>query len=168
MEVAEAQDLYLSQFERLTSTRGTADPSWLRALRQAALDRFRAQRFPTTRDEEFRATPVSAISERVFEAAFDGADPVVAIAEARAMYQVPGLTASELVFVNGRYSRELSSLRNLPDGVRVTTLAAALVNEPGLDRSAPQSAHQVRDAGLHGAQHGVPRAKRRSSSSPTT
>jgi Fe-S cluster assembly protein SufD len=132
MEVAEAQDLYLSQFDRLKTTRGTADPSWLRALRQAALDRFRAQRFPTTRDEEFRATPVSAISERVFASAFDGADPSVTIAEARAMFQVPGLTASELVFVNGRYSRELSSLRDLPDGVRVTTLAAALVNEPGL------------------------------------
>jgi len=58
MEVAEAQDLYLSQFERLTSVRGTAEPSWLRSLRRAALDRFRAQGFPTTRDEEFRATPV--------------------------------------------------------------------------------------------------------------
>jgi Fe-S cluster assembly protein SufD len=130
MEVAEAQDLYLNHFDRLERIR-QSDPSWLRELRRASLARFRAQQFPTTRDEDFRSTPVALASERTYEPAFDGLDPHVS-SEVRALATVPGLTASELVFVNGRYSHELSNLRALPDGVRVTSLAAALVSDGAL------------------------------------
>src|SRR5207249_3014559 len=38
--------------------------------------------------------------------------------------------AVRLVFVNGLYSRELSSVPALPDGVRVETLTAALESTP--------------------------------------
>jgi Fe-S cluster assembly protein SufD len=130
MAVAEAQDLYLTQFDRLDRARGATDPAWLRELRKAALVQFRAERFPTTRDEEFRFTPVSAIADRAFAPTFEGPEPLAAD-DARAMFEVPGLTANELVFVNGRFSRELSSLRTLPQGVRVTTLGDALTADPG-------------------------------------
>jgi Fe-S cluster assembly protein SufD len=132
MAVAEAHDLYLSHFDRLQQARGSIDPAWLRELRDAAFGRFRGQGFPTIRDEEFRSTPVAALVDRSFEPAFDTASAALASADARSLFYVPGLAASELVFVNGRYSRELSSLRTLPDGVRVTTFAAALANEPAL------------------------------------
>lgn len=132
MEVAEAQDLYLTHFDRLERTRGQAEPAWLRTLRQDALARFRAQGFPTVRDEEFRFTPVSAAADRAFEPAFDSPTRALTDAQIRPWFTVPGLTASELVFVNGRYSRELSSVRALPDGVRVTSLTAAVATEPAL------------------------------------
>jgi Fe-S cluster assembly protein SufD len=130
MAVAEAQDLYLTQFDRLDRARSATDPAWLRELRKAALVQFRAERFPTTRDEEFRFTPVFGIADRAFAAAFEGPEPV-AVDDARALFEVPGLTANELVFVNGRFSRELSSLRSLPKGVRVTSLGEALNGDPG-------------------------------------
>ncbi|MBI3990068.1 MAG: Fe-S cluster assembly protein SufD, partial [candidate division NC10 bacterium] len=42
-----------------------------------------------------------------------------------------GLAPIQLVFVNGHYSRELSSLRSLPEGVKVGSLAAILNADPG-------------------------------------
>ncbi len=66
MSVAEAQDLYLTQFDQLTRGQAANDPSWLRELRRGAIARFRAQGFPTTRDEEFRSTPVGPIADRAF------------------------------------------------------------------------------------------------------
>ena len=135
MAVAEAQDLYQTQFDRLDRARSATDPAWLRELRTAALVQFRAERFPTTRDEEFRFTPVAGIADRAFAPAFDGPTPVASVADARALFDVPGLTAHELVFVNGRYAPALSSLRSLPDGVRVTTLGEALTIDDAFVRS---------------------------------
>src|SRR6266567_429522 len=44
-------------------------------------------------------------------------------------YQVAGI-ASQLVFVNGRFVRELSLLGKLPDGVKVSSLAAEISSNP--------------------------------------
>jgi len=131
MTVAEAQDLYSSQFDRLQALRQT-EPAWLRELRVSAFDQFRREGFPTIRDEEFRFTPVAGIANRAFEPTFDGARSEPVAADLRAQVLVPGLQASEVLFANGRYSPELSSLRTLPKGVRVESLAHVLATEPEL------------------------------------
>jgi Fe-S cluster assembly protein SufD len=134
MTVAEAQDLYQTQFDRFTGSRAKADPAWLRELRSGALTRFKTQRFPTTRDEEFKFTPVGAIAQGAFEPAADAAVTADAstVATLRESFEIPGLIASELVFVNGVFSEALSHLHALPKGVRVTSLAALLAVEPDL------------------------------------
>ncbi len=137
MSVAEAQDLYLTQFDQLTRGQAANDPSWLRELRRGAIARFRAQGFPTTRDEEFRSTPVGPIADRAFELASASASvaPTSLPARVREQFTIPELTtAADLVFVNGRFAPELSSpsTKPLPKGVRVTSLAAALTIEPSL------------------------------------
>lgn len=133
MTVAEAQDLYQTQFDRLIRSR-QADPAWLRELRANALARFRTQWFPTTRDEEFRFTPVSSIADRAYEATFDASTKPDAAAATtlRAQFAIPSLAAHELVFINGTFSEALSNIRSLPKGVRVTSLAAILAVEPEL------------------------------------
>jgi Fe-S cluster assembly protein SufD len=128
MSVAEAQDLYLSQFERTQSER-SGSPAWLRTLRTEAIARFRAQGFPTTRDEDFRFTNVSTIAGGAFAAAGDGPAPATAL---RNQHVIAGLRAHELVFVNGRFSPELSAVGALPKGVHVTSLAALLASDPSL------------------------------------
>jgi Fe-S cluster assembly protein SufD len=134
MTVAEAQDLYLTQFDRLTESRGKADPAWLRDLRAGAIGRFKTQRFPSTRDEEFKFTPVSAIADRAFTPTFESAPKLdaSAITSLRDSFEIRGLTASELVFINGSYSEALSHVAALPAGVRVSSLAALLATEPAL------------------------------------
>ena len=45
-------------------------------------------------------------------------------------YRITGV-ACQLVFVNGRFARELSLLGNLPDGVKVNSLAGEISSNPG-------------------------------------
>jgi Fe-S cluster assembly protein SufD len=127
MTVAEAQDLYLSQFE---SVDAQAAPGWLAELRQRALRRFQDQGFPTTRDEEFRFTNVAPIADRAFAVADEGVRNSAAALKARSL--VPGLDAHALVFVNGRFAPAFSSAGDLPAGLRVANLASLLPSEPGL------------------------------------
>jgi Fe-S cluster assembly protein SufD len=144
MRVAEAQDLYLAQFDGLAQTHDTTQPAWLREMRRQAIARFRSEGFPTTRDEEFRATPVAPIADAAFDrAGFDpalaapsgaGAAATIALpASVREQFAIPGLTtAAELIFVNGQFAPQQSSVPALPNGIRVASLASVLATEPGL------------------------------------
>ena len=127
MSVAEAQDLYLTQFERTNGR--SSSPAWLQTLRDEAIARFRAQGFPTTRDEEFRFTNIAPIASGNFGEAGDAPASAAAL---KGEHVVAGLDAHEVVFVNGRFAPALSKTEGLPGGVRVTSLAAVLQREPGL------------------------------------
>jgi Fe-S cluster assembly protein SufD len=93
------------------------------SIRQDAARRFGELGFPTTRDEEWRFTNVSSIAKTQFSAApsdlnaWEGAqlDPCLSLNEG-------GL---RLVFINGRYSPNLSSVQKLPRGIRATSLREA-------------------------------------------
>jgi Fe-S cluster assembly protein SufD len=128
MSVAEAQDLFLTQFERTQGLR-SGTPAWLQTLRDEAIARFRGQGFPTTRDEEFRFTNIAPIAGGHFGEAGDAPASAAAL---KREHVVPGLDAHELVFVNGRFAPALSAVGALPAGVRVTSFAELLHTEPGL------------------------------------
>lgn len=118
------KEYFLSAFERDERASGSFQPGWLRELRRSAIASFRELGFPTTRDEEWRYTSV---------------EPILAVDFARANGDALGVKAEEvfsssftdpaynrLVFLNGVYSPAMSSLRGLPAGVRVQSLAEAL------------------------------------------
>jgi Fe-S cluster assembly protein SufD len=131
-----AQDIrgfYTTRFEQRQAKAG--EPAWLVARRAAGFRRFLAEGFPTTRDEEFLFTNVAPIAERAFGDAAPfpvtgGATPGVAALKASAV--VPGLDAHELVFVNGRFAPTISTIGDLPPGVRLTNLATLLADDPQL------------------------------------
>src|SRR6476469_5124554 len=131
MRVAEASDLYLTQFDGLTQSQEGAQPAWLRDVRRQAIARFRSEGFPTVRDEEFRTTPVNVIADAAFEPAF-AAPPIAPGATLPAsvheQFTIPGLTtAAEVVFVNGHYAAHLSSIpASLPGGITIASLADVL------------------------------------------
>jgi Fe-S cluster assembly protein SufD len=109
---------YVAEFA-VESARHDGLPPWLVAAKKDAIGRFAAAGFPTTRQEEFRFTSMTAISETPYALA-KHAVPVDAA-------QVKALEICEahrhlLVFVNGRFSRELSSVAGLPEGVVVGNL----------------------------------------------
>lgn len=116
---------FLTQFDRAADT--LPAQGWLSAFRRDALDRFREQGLPTTRDEDWKYTSLRPITENRFTLA--GRAPSLAperLTEAR----VPELDAARLVFVNGRFQAQLSELDGLPDGVRVRSIAEALEADP--------------------------------------
>ena len=127
MQAIESKEHYLSAFRRNQTTGAAGVPPWLNDLRESAIASFAALGFPTTRNEEWKYTSV---------------DPIAALAFGRGNGQAKTLTADELfplsfsdfscnrlVFVNGVYVPQFSSLRELPEGVRVQSLAEAILGD---------------------------------------
>jgi Fe-S cluster assembly protein SufD len=107
-------------------------PAWLQTLRKQGMARFQALGFPTTKNEDWHFTSVAPIAERAFRPAAPGA----AIERADIdRFNFGESNWHTLVFVNGAFSRDLSSDAGLGDNVRVTSLAGAIkAGIAGIDR----------------------------------
>lgn len=115
---------YLDSFTELQK-RLSSQPSWLRNLREDAFARFCEVGFPTTHDEDWRFTNVSEIARTEFELA-----PQARLSSREIEpFQVSGF-AAQLVFVNGYFAPELSSLGELAPGVNVASLAEEIRANP--------------------------------------
>ena len=101
-------------------------PKWLPPLREAGIASFADQGFPTLHDEDWRFTNVAPIVKLPFhlagKAAVNGAESKVI--DESVFARLPG---HRLVFVNGFFSAELSRIQPVSGGVRIESLAAALV-----------------------------------------
>lgn len=118
---------YEASFEGLEKSEAIAAPAWLRTLRQQGFNRFAEAGFPTIRTEDWRFTNISAISNTPFRLTTNG-HHAPSLAEI-ASHRVPR-AASELVFVDGRFSPQLSSIGDLPKGVYAGNLAAEIAKNP--------------------------------------
>ncbi len=111
-------------FERLEKEGALRNPDWVFPLRQAGLAKFAALGFPTTNDEDWRFTNVAPIAKLPFKPVLqfhrDGLD-----SSAIEKFGFPNLGGSRLVFVDGHFALELSTLKP-ESGVKVTNLATAL------------------------------------------
>ena len=61
-------ETYQRHFDAFSGN-GGGSPEWLAARRRAGMDRFAAVGFPTSRDEEWRFTPVGPIAHAEFRPA---------------------------------------------------------------------------------------------------
>jgi len=94
----QAPERYLETFEHFS--RGAATQlGWLKSLRQEGFARFSETGFPTTHDEDWRFTNISAIAQTPFEVA-----PRTRIDAGEVEKFGLGGFPCLLVFVNGRYS----------------------------------------------------------------
>ncbi len=118
MTATQAPEKYLEIFDQLKDRTAT-QPRWLQTLRQEAFARFAEVGFPTTHDEDWRFTNVSAVAKTQFEAA----TPVRVDEPQLESFATTGF-ACRLVFVNGYFSPELSRVPKLPAGVKVRSLAS--------------------------------------------
>ena len=120
---------YLAAHRAFAGNGAAKSPGWLTALRERGIARFGEMGFPTTKMEEWRFTNVAPLAETPFQLA----GPSAAGVELSAITPfLIGDTGPRLVFVNGRYSAELSRAGAWPNGVRVDSLAAALRADPSL------------------------------------
>ncbi len=114
--VIEERDTWSQAFARLDA----GPPEWLVRARRDAFAHFHEVGFPTVANEEWRYTNVAPIARTAFRPA--AAESVGA--EALAPYVFPEAAAT-LIFVNGRFVRELSAVGRLPDGTIAGSLAIA-------------------------------------------
>jgi Fe-S cluster assembly protein SufD len=123
---------YRDQFAAFTQNGGGSGPAWLPALRRRAFDRFTALGFPTTRDEDYHYTSVAPIAESSFGVAPAAATTVDRTALAPLLIDD---TWSRLVFINGRFAKDLSSFAEIPADVEISTLTQAIAADPAFIES---------------------------------
>lgn len=109
------------------ATAATA-PAPVQAFRAAGAEAFQRLGFPTTREEDWHYTNVSAISSATYRPAGEGAADVLD-ADALTPFLIDA-SWPRLVFVNGRYAPALSTPDAMPSGVRVLDLATAAAQDP--------------------------------------
>ncbi len=100
---------------------------WLEEQRLKALSQFSEQGFPSSHEEEWRYTNVSAIEKKKFSPTINKTKNLVDI-EWLKLYQLQ--EAWSVVLVDGHFSAELSSLEDLPVDVLVMGMADALQKLP--------------------------------------
>jgi Fe-S cluster assembly protein SufD len=137
----ENTEQFLSDFTRFEHSPPAARNAWFAPVREAAIARFAELGFPTTRLEEWRYTSVAPIARVAFSRAARRSNGMKA-ADLSPFTFGDG-ECSQLVFLDGHYSEQLSSVRMLPKGVRIRSLAAAL--ETDRNRIEP---HLARVAGF--------------------
>jgi Fe-S cluster assembly protein SufD len=100
--------------------------AWLDVARRENLQAFAEGGLPEGRNEAWKYTPLRALSQRAFALA----DRTVAagIAVDPALFALPGVDGARIVFVDGAFRADLSSLD--ADGIELAPLSAALSSQP--------------------------------------
>lgn len=121
-QVAKEKNSNFSAYKILAGMREGMDPAWLAALRARAGARFEELDFPTTRNEEWKYTNVAPILKVPYREIFDlDADGLTV--ERIEPFTFVESRHSQMVFIDGIYSKELSDLSGLPHSAVVTSLA---------------------------------------------
>jgi Fe-S cluster assembly protein SufD len=130
-QIAKEKNTYLDAFQTLREQRrAQKSAAWVERLRESAIDRFEQLGFPTTDEEAWKYTNVVPIAKANFEPSLlRPEDRQATDASHLEGFTYEEASRSRLVFVNGIYRKELSSLEALPEGVAVLDLAAALGDE---------------------------------------
>ena len=119
--VTGAGESYAAAFDELTSA--AAVPAGAQSVRRAAFERFATLGFPTTKNEDWHFTSVAPIAEQEFTLLTAKSGDVKRADLDRFTF---GATDwHTMVFVNGRFTPELSDLTKLPAGVKIRDLATA-------------------------------------------
>jgi Fe-S cluster assembly protein SufD len=118
------RDRYVAAYDRVTGS-GRRRPAWMRRLRDEALARFLESGFPGVKHEDWKYTSLAALEAGEYDPAPQGG---VVPPDEVARYHAGG-EGHVLVFVDGRYRRELSTQRDLPHGAHLGSLADALSGE---------------------------------------
>ena len=117
-------DRFLADFDLFEAQVAKGSPPWLRDLRRDAISRFSQVGFPLQRrgNEEWKYTNVTPIAQAGFQYAFQ---PRPRLASSALKPFTLGHGWSRLVFVDGRFDQDRSSIGDLPKDALVGNLADA-------------------------------------------
>jgi Fe-S cluster assembly protein SufD len=145
-DLALEQDVFVEGFRGLERRFSNLELPWLRQLREESIQRFAELGFPTTHQEDWKYTNLSSMAKIAFQtsgvpSSSGGADgkPALSVVHnfgTRQLESALWIGATRLVFINGRYSKPLSSPGGLPAGVELRTLAEAKAGAEVQDRFA--------------------------------
>lgn len=131
MIAADSKERYLTAFEQWQSNGKANAPAWLKELRRSGIASFAALGFPTTKNEDWKYTSVEPIASLPVAQANGAAATVPHYSDVVAR-SFADVTCPCLVFVNGAWVGEASSPPDLPQGVRLASLAQLVAREDPL------------------------------------
>jgi Fe-S cluster assembly protein SufD len=127
-QAVKEKNIYADAFGEFAGARA-GEPAWVERLREGAFGRFEELGIPTTDEEDWKYTNVAPLARKAFQpAALEQVD--VESVRVETFVSAEALR-SRLVFVNGVYSPDLSSLEAVPQTVVAEDLGAALLGEHG-------------------------------------
>ena len=146
-------DHYLAEFARVERELPGADQPWAAQLRKDALQRFIAAGFPGSAIESWKYSDTRPLQKAQYELANTSdveAEQIDALCPAE-------LDAQRLVFINGRFSTELSKLE-ATEGLSIEPLSIALQSaqlESSLNQAVNGHGHALSDLNLAFAADGA-------------
>ena len=106
-----------------------SEPEWLKCKRKEAIESINSFGFPTTRDEEWKYTPLDEIYQTKLEMPVQLDNNLSAeTLESASVVNEPNLL--KIILINGEYSRELSDLEVTRSALIVRPLEELIENEP--------------------------------------
>lgn len=87
----------------------TTAPAWLKSLKAEGIETFDKHSWPTRKTEHWKYTNLTALTKADFAQAAPANSLDVAAEIAKPLFDIDGLNAAQLVFVNGVFSENLSS-----------------------------------------------------------
>ena len=121
---------FAEAFERALRNGGARGPAALLARRREGFERFAAAGYPSTRDEDWRFTPIAPITRAQWRTDGPAHGSIVTAADLEP-FRFGETGWATLVFVDGVFRAELSHRPMLPPGVTVESFAEALARDPG-------------------------------------
>jgi Fe-S cluster assembly protein SufD len=122
LQLTKEANSYDSAFRELLRQRAN-EPAWLHTVREAAFAEFARVGFPTVREEDWKYTNAAPITRAGFMPSFG---PAPTLNGELKKFSVEEARDSQLVFVNGIFQRERSSIANLRAGVFIGNIAEAI------------------------------------------
>ena len=102
----------------------------IKQLRENAINKFSELGFPTLTDEDWRFTNLTPILKSKFKISENGSKGTSSKDVEKFLFEQ--LDSYNLVFVNGKFIRNLSSLEGIQDGVLISSLSEAAVSDSGI------------------------------------
>ncbi len=116
----------LARFDDFTSALNGESEKPLFQLRKEAISAFETLGIPSTKNEEYKFTPIGKAIDKKINVGKPSIDNVGSLTEDRVTpYHIPDLKGNILVFHNGIFSKELSSVVSSPDAIRIQPLSEA-------------------------------------------
>jgi Fe-S cluster assembly protein SufD len=128
-ELKEIKNQYLKSYELFENSLNGDRISSISNLRKKAFGKFSELDFPTTKDEEWKYTSVAPLLEHTF---LPSLQKKSLTKEQVKNFLFEDLDLNVAVVINGFYSEELTTLKNIPKGVEVNSIAKSISSDSPL------------------------------------
>ncbi|HSD64434.1 MAG TPA: Fe-S cluster assembly protein SufD [Ignavibacteriaceae bacterium] len=125
LEIKDIKNWYIENFQKFENSLNGGASGVIHELRKDAISNFSRLDFPTTRNEEWKYTSIAPLLKHTFIPASYKSG--IELGQIKKML-FEGLEHTRLVFVNGFFSKGLSDLKDLPEGVIAGSIEDAIKN----------------------------------------